>query len=391
MGTSAKDEAIRMPAQKAEPENAVASLAPKPSIGRIPELDGLRGLAILLVLIYHYAAFQTARHSFVHYLLVPRNLMWSGVDLFFVLSGFLIGGILIDSRNSSTYYSTFYLRRIHRIFPLYYLMIFLFVAGNFLFPGSFLFASRMPTWPFLFFFQNIGFGITPAAVWVGVTWSLAIEEQFYLLLPLAIKTLSQRVIFIAAVGCIAGAPILRTFLFFAGVRWDQLHALLPCRADALALGVLAALLVRNEAATRWVRKNIALGYVYLVILLCGVVTLLKWDQFRFTETFGLSILDQLYFCLLVLLLVAPPRLMTWIFRSKWLRWLGTVSYCVYLIHQIISYSIFRIAGYSEPAITNISSFSLMALALLVTFYLAQLSWKYLESPLSRRAHRLYNY
>src|ERR1700722_13208417 len=99
--------------------------------GRIPELDGLRGLAILLVLIWHYLAlgFKTNLGSWQAYVLVPLRLTWSGVDLFFVLSGFLIGGILYDAKHSDRYYSTFYARRIHRIFPVYFIWVALFIIG----------------------------------------------------------------------------------------------------------------------------------------------------------------------------------------------------------------------------------------------------------------------
>jgi peptidoglycan/LPS O-acetylase OafA/YrhL len=316
--------------------------------------------------------------------------MWSGVDLFFVLSGFLIGGILLDSKNSPTYFPTFYLRRIYRIFQLYYLMISLLMIGSLLFPSSYLFVSQMPKWPFLFFAQNI-FGIAHSPLLVGVTWSLAVEEQFYLLLPFAVRRLSRRAMLILAIVCIVGAPILRTILFHWGVSWDLIRAPLPCRADALALGVLTAILVRNEAATMWVRQNIKAGYFYFAILLCCALATLKFQETRYTETIVISLLDQMYFCLLVLLLLSPLRAMTWIFRSKWLGWLGKVSYCTYLIHWPIWYSIFRIAGYREPAITNFFSFSVAILAAFVVFSVAQLSWTYLEHPINQRAHRLYNY
>ena len=364
--------------------------APGVAKGRIPELDGLRGLAILLVLIYHCAAFRPVHHSVAYYLLAPRGLMWSGVDLFFVLSGFLIGGILLDNKNSPHYFSTFYRRRIYRIFPLYYLIILLLLAGSFIFPSSFLFASQMPKWPFLFFVQNI-FGIAHAPMLVGVTWSLAVEEQFYLLLPLAVRSLSRRGICALAIFCILAAPVLRTILFFWGVSWDLIRAPLPCRADALALGVLAAILVRNETATQWVRQHITAGYVWFAILVCASLAMVKMQETRFTETFVISLLDQMYFCLLVLLLLAPLRPMTWIFRSNWLRWLGKVSYCTYLIHQTVWYSIFRLSGYSEPVIRGFGGFSVAILAMVVIFALAQLSWTYLEHPLNRRAHRLFNY
>src|SRR5712691_12887503 len=93
--------------------------------GRIPELDGIRGLAILLVLIAHYihAGVTAQPGSWQAYLLATLRLSFAGVDLFFVLSGFLIGGILWDAKNASNYYSTFYWRRTHRIFPLYFLWL----------------------------------------------------------------------------------------------------------------------------------------------------------------------------------------------------------------------------------------------------------------------------
>ena len=95
-------------------------LVPKESKSRIPELDGLRGLAILLVLLYHFVSSPRIQPPLFHKLFA---IGWSGVDLFFVLSGFLIGGILLDVRESPNYFRTFYGRRFYRIVPLYYLWI----------------------------------------------------------------------------------------------------------------------------------------------------------------------------------------------------------------------------------------------------------------------------
>jgi len=101
-----------------------------PASKRIPELDGLRGLAILLVILCHYvgAADHSALPHLLHRFLQSFGLGWSGVDLFFVLSGFLIGGILLESRDSDRFFQTFYLRRVHRIVPIYYLWIILFLV-----------------------------------------------------------------------------------------------------------------------------------------------------------------------------------------------------------------------------------------------------------------------
>ena len=146
---------------------------------RIKELDGLRGIAILLVILWHYCAVQIEPGNSVALEFLSRLLSttWSGVDLFFVLSGFLIVGILVDAKGSPTYFKTFYIRRMCRILPLYYLMVVLFVllpkiglSGN-----DWLFARDLPLLSYFtltqnFFMHNGGFGSN----WLGVTWSLAI-------------------------------------------------------------------------------------------------------------------------------------------------------------------------------------------------------------------------
>src|SRR5208337_4752254 len=119
-----------MPEGASQPASA-GELHLASSSKRIPELDGLRGLAILLVILCHYfSGDQSAGFGFfAHYFLRALAFGWSGVDLFFVLSGFLIGGILLESRNSPSYFRTFYLRRIHRIVPIYYCWILIYLLG----------------------------------------------------------------------------------------------------------------------------------------------------------------------------------------------------------------------------------------------------------------------
>jgi peptidoglycan/LPS O-acetylase OafA/YrhL len=172
-------------------------------MGRIPELDGLRGFAILLVLIYHYVVFPL--HS-----LEPRSptwlaacldLTWSGVDLFFVLSGFLVGGLLYDARESPYYFRTFFARRVCRIFPLYYVLLTLvFLGGPYVgiytaVPGGPHFTPAGPS-PVscIFFLQNFWAAETgtPGSLWLAVTWSLAVEEQFYLVIPFLIRYFPAR-------------------------------------------------------------------------------------------------------------------------------------------------------------------------------------------------------
>jgi peptidoglycan/LPS O-acetylase OafA/YrhL len=147
--------------------------------------DGLsRRLAILLVLVWHYyvkAVQDAVPGSWLAYSLAALRLTWSGVDLFFVLSGFLIGGILYDAKDATNYYRTFYVRRIFRIFPLYFLWVALFFAGLALVgrdsagPLRALFNRDLPGWSYPLFLQNIFMSSrgTFGPEWVAITWSLA--------------------------------------------------------------------------------------------------------------------------------------------------------------------------------------------------------------------------
>ena len=249
--------------------------------GRIPELDGIRGLAILLVLIEHYISdaphLNLARWQ--AYALIPFRLAWSGVDLFFVLSGFLIGGILIDARGATNYYATFYARRVHRIFPLYYLWFLLFLIGlplsSNMNAGSvrMLFNRDLPIWSYPIFFQNFAMSLRRGTgpMWLGITWSLAVEEQFYMILPWAIRKLSNRGILRLAGSAIIVAPVLRVALLRSGSGPLAPYTLLPCRADALGFGVLIAVVVRNKSAWMWLeshRKHICILFLVLGATLC---------------------------------------------------------------------------------------------------------------------------
>src|SRR5260370_30236825 len=173
--------------------------APNPS-ARILELDGLRGLAILLVILCHYVG--NPNHAplgfWPHRFLSAFAVGWSGVDLFFVLSGFLIGRVLPDARNSPHYFRAFYMRRIFRILPIYYLWTLLFSATATVvlvfFPCRLGVTSgdllRVPVQ--LLFLQNFWPGMLRFTwMWFAVTWSLAVEEQFYLLAPPLIRYLSR--------------------------------------------------------------------------------------------------------------------------------------------------------------------------------------------------------
>lgn len=227
------------------------------SFSRQPGLDALRGVAISLVVAFHFLAeWPGAQANAVlrsaHYIAFVG---WSGVDLFFVLSGFLIGGILIDHRSSGSYFGPFYARRVLRILPLYlatlglYALLYRFydwrTAGL-----SGMFQLQLPVWSLLTFTQNIipsldGHWRGPG--WLGVTWSLCVEEQFYLILPALIRFVPLRRVPVLCLAAIIIAPMFRiSLLHFMPDNTLAPYALLPSRMDALFLGVLAAWLWRDE-------------------------------------------------------------------------------------------------------------------------------------------------
>jgi peptidoglycan/LPS O-acetylase OafA/YrhL len=197
---------------------------------RITELDGLRGVAILLVLSFHYINNQlwNAQSSIGKALCKATSFGWVGVDLFFVLSGFLIGSILIKNKGSKNFFSTFYIRRVVRIIPNYYLAITLFFIicvipyfqDNFFLTGN----NVLPWWSYYVMLHNVFMGRlgTMGNDSMSITWSIGIEEQFYLIFPFIIffikeKWLPPFVVFVIIAPSVLSMQLdkwVTTYLFF---------------------------------------------------------------------------------------------------------------------------------------------------------------------------------
>jgi len=363
---------------------------------RIPALDGLRGIAILLVLMRH-SIFGIETHSkWLSTLLAAGQLTWSGVDLFFVLSGFLIGGILLDARNSPNYFKTFYIRRAYRIFPLYYALtaLFLFRHLPFRVLGD-LPPLSIPWFSYLTLTQNFWMAHLG---WFGgrgmlVTWSLAIEEQFYLTIPLLIRKLRPERLLWVLLGVIVGAPLLRTAIYFTMPHGPfTCFALMPCRADALCLGVLGAYLVRKPDFWGLLQQRRDLRYLVTGIFSAGVVFMIcrQYDQFSaFMVTFGWTWVAMFYVCCLLLAVSRDVGILQLALQNRMLMRLGTLAYCTYLIHIPLSDAGRRILSVKFG--TNPGTWlagGLLGVA--ATLIIASFSWEYFEKPLLRRGHR-YHY
>lgn len=367
--------------------------------GRIPELDGLRGLAILLVVICHYIA--SAEHAplgfWPHHILSALTVGWSGVDLFFILSGFLIGGILLDVRNCPHYFRPFYMRRVFRILPIYYLWTLIyaaFIAGAlWLLPGRFPAVpgdlQRVPLQ--LLFLQNMFYAMTPFQwMWFSVTWSLAVEEHFYLLAPPLIRFLTVRRVVYILVAIICLVPMLRVIVLrnFSQGSFAAVLAT-PCRADALASGVLLAVAWRKVWFRAVLVKRRLLLQRALLVLLLGVGALLWWLAHPLnivTVAIGFTWLAMFYSCLMLVVLSHTQGWVAAVMRWRVLRWLGAISYCVYVVHLTINMLAHRILLHAPPQVYNAKGLGVTLLAAVLTLAVATLSWRYFEKPLIRRGH-----
>ncbi len=369
---------------------------------RIAELDGLRGLAILLVILCHYVG--NPDHSplgfLPHRFLLAFTAGWSGVDLFFVLSGFLIGGILLEARDSPNYFRTFYTRRVFRILPIYYLWTMLFA---FVVIVGVTFAGRLATSRHellripvqLLFLQNIFIGMPKFPwMWFGVTWSLAIEEQFYLVAPPFIRILSRRQLATALTAAIIMAPVLRFMLFRYWAPGSYVCAfLMPCRADSLSCGILLALCWREESFRDFAVRNALIIQRVLAVLFLGVCGLFWWLVHPInpvTVTVGYTWL-ALFFSVVLLTVVSNKS--GWLaaaMRWRFLGWLGGISYCVYLLHDAFNFFAHQLVFHADPRLYTIKHVVVSIAALLATLGVASFSWRFFEKPLIRIGHR-YSY
>jgi peptidoglycan/LPS O-acetylase OafA/YrhL len=390
---------------RSETEPPVCSTWRNPRLaGRIRELDGIRGLAILLVLIQHYVLDAAIVHTpgWKSHILALFRLAWSGVDLFFVLSGFLIGGILIDAKKAENYYQTFYMRRFHRIVPLYYLWLALFCVGVFFFGGAklpplfLLFKRDIPFWTYPLFVQNIAMafqgGIGP--LWLGITWSLAVEEQFYVLLPLAIRQWSLKGILRLVCCAIIAAPVIRIVMLRLGSGPLAPYTLLPCRADALGFGVLVAILVRSEIVWTWLkshRKQILLAFLLLGVGIFRLLFIREPFRNPLFVCFGYSLIAAFYAALVLLVIVNPGRVEKLVFGWSPLVKLGIVAYAVYVFHQGVNFLWHGAVFGKIPSVNDWPAILLTLISLATVLLLAEISWRVMERPLIQHAHSRYRY
>ena len=355
---------------------------------RILELDGLRGIAVGLVLLWHYLPCQLPRDAGLISSLLRRGLYLtgSGVDLFFVLSGFLIFGILLDQRSSPNGLRVFYLRRACRILPVYFFLLGAFTLLTcFTFLDTeaerWLFGNALPLWSYITFTQNILMGLHdtfgPGAL--SVTWSLAVEEQFYLVAPLILLFVGHKGLGRLLPAMLIAGPLLRMLFpgFYAYVNT-------PWRADPLIAGGCVALIVRSPAASKFVREHSRQMTTAALALMAVVpVMILKPG---ILGVFDLTWLAASYSLLVMAAALGTHKPLLGFLRNQGLLWLGKHSYAIYMFHQIVSGLLHGLIFGREPLIRGPSGALVTLAALLTTLLLSWLSFRFLESPILRFGH-----
>jgi peptidoglycan/LPS O-acetylase OafA/YrhL len=339
---------------------------------RLPALDVLRGIAILIVVVHHYVPEQ-----------YKPPLFWSGVDLFFVLSGFLITNILLKNSAAKNYYQTFYLRRAARILPLYWLLLLVFGLVMNMEPemlGS-SFARHLPLWSYLTFTQNFMYAARNfwRDPWLDVTWSLALEEQFYIFLSISVRNLNKKLLIGLSIFLILLAPVLRL------LAENPLSGyILPLhRADSLMLGVLIAIIWQSKSGQAFFYSHkkyflfalplFFLGIAYLIAVKAGLGTPLPH-----------FILAFFYADLLILALIHPLEKPGPLFGNKFLDWLGLRSYGIYLLHK--PFRLVVITLLAKQSMVFEPWVNLLLITILL-FVFAEISYRLIEKPMMNLGHR----
>ncbi|MGD0389021.1 MAG: acyltransferase [Tepidisphaeraceae bacterium] len=359
----------------------------------VPALDGMRGLAILAIIVLHFGELcgqTTAAQRAWHTLLSP---LWMGVDLFFVLSGFLITRILLAAKGKPRFFFNFYGRRTVRIFPLYYgVLLGIFVILPLIRPGRpapELRAQQVWFWTYLSNFRMAWTGRLWAADAVRVNhfWSLAVEEQFYLVWPTLVSWLDRRTLRRTCLAIIAAAPVARAVAILGfHVDWAVVFGMTPFRMDTLCYGALVAVLAQDskalERVRRWAPSAVVLCLAGLACLFAARGGLDSGQPS--VQLIAYTLTGPLFAGLILWTLArSGPNRLSWAFEARWLTFLGKYSYGLYVFHYLLMPQYQHIFSLIDPRASGelgiVQTLAFEALAMACSVAIAILSYHLYEA------------
>lgn len=351
---------------------------------RIPALDGVRGLAALMVLFSHFLLDDVWSDRWWWTL---GHVGWIGVDLFFVLSGFLITNILLDTKGRANYFREFYRRRVLRIFPLYYAVVLWTIVAVVLIDRT---ADRLwhgydsVGW-LLIFAPNIALALKSDWLWLtnlalpNHLWSLAVEEQYYMVWPLVVWLMPRRWLAPLCATLVLSSVFLRELTDWQFEKhWSIASYVLPyCRMDGLAAGGLLAVLLR-EGRLRITRQGheLARDFTFISGMLLFFWLIAMNSHWR-------GFFTTLFFSGFLYLAMCEKSMVKRVCETTFLRHIGALSYGLYVFHHLF-FMVWRWyireplerTGWPLPVVQTV--YSLLVFG--ATYALARLSWRFLEKP-----------
>ena len=349
----------------------------------IPKIDGCRAFAVLAVLMSHYFPEGYISHD------LPFGI-W-GVQLFFVISGYLITGILIDSKikrastsSKSTIWKVFYMRRILRIFPPYYLLLVVYILGNVDYPNG----SLWTCLSYLFNFHQI---VDPGEYhYLGHLWTLCIEEQFYLVWPWVIILFPNRKLVALTIAFFLLSPISRGLLSAFDVPYTAIRNLPTSQLDSLCGGAMLVLFQRGFSPEIYRLWKKCLPITSAVGLAFSILPLI-FDTFGFLKP-TITLLGPAILSMVIIDIVSSDHFskLTSFLKFKPLILVGRISYGIYLYQFVTLFVLYKIINIVKHPSWIINDYSFAFIWTILTIALAAFSWFLFESPILR-LKRYFNY
>ena len=353
----------------------------------LQRLDGIRGLAITLVFFAH-SSFLLSPNGWQGFLKRLSGFGGLGVELFFVLSGFLITRILLGSKDSAHYFSRFYLRRSLRIFPIYYLFLgIVFLGIHRWFPaetGASELSSANPL-PYLFYVSNFTQGMGVGDPYLSHLWSLSVEEQFYAVWPFIVRFCAKKWLVAVAVLLCVLSQAFRFQADIIGVPFEIVHRWTPFSLDALMAGALLGIGTWKRDGFYFSKISYGvLGWASASTFVAYVCTSLTWPRVQIPAFTGRVPLLILFVIWILVCINDSQAISSRFFNMRWLRQIGKISYGIYIWHVIVLRLLGDVAhrqiGQLPGWLASCSGPIVAVLLALTSVLVAQLSWVLVEQP-----------